>query len=98
MLKTWPTVAFLCLITTGAPEAQETAQGDYQRTLAAWDCNSAVDEYNSALGEIESYVRRYVNCVNSSRGYDDCSSEFRRLRNAQSDFESAVSNYGACCQ
>jgi hypothetical protein len=73
-------------------------QGEYRKTLAAWDCNSAVDEYNSALDEIESYVRRYVNCVGRSQGNDDCSGEFRRLRSAQSDFETAVSNYGSYCQ
>jgi hypothetical protein len=66
---------------------------------AAWAaCDDAVSSYNSALSDIESALKRYANCVGSSRGSDDCSSEFRRLRSAQSDFESAVSDYQADCR
>lgn len=60
---------------------------------AADECSDAVDAYNSATSEISGYLRRYVGCVENSQGADDCSSEFRRLRSAQSDFETAVSNY-----
>lgn len=60
---------------------------------AANECSDAVDAYNSATSEISGYLRRYVGCVENSQGADDCSSEFRRLRNAQSDFETTVSNY-----
>ena len=42
-------------------------------------------------------LRRYTNCISNSRGRDDCSSEFRRLKNAQDDFETAVSNYRSEC-
>jgi hypothetical protein len=63
----------------------------------ASDCNDAVESYNSAISDIETYMKRYVNCVSGSRGQDDCSSEFRRLRNVQDDFESAVSNYRSDC-
>ncbi|KAA3502575.1 hypothetical protein DXM27_06175 [Rhizobium rhizogenes] len=62
-------------------------------SAAANGCSDAVDAYNSATSEISGYLRRYVGCVENSQGADDCSSEFRRLRNAQSDFETAVSNY-----
>lgn len=62
------------------------------------DCSSAISSYNSALSDIESYLRRYTRCLSSSNGTDDCSSEFRRLRSAQSDFESAVSDYQAYCR
>lgn len=62
------------------------------------DCSSAISSYNSALSDIESYLRRYTRCLSSSDGADDCSSEFRRLRSAQSDFESAVSDYQAYCR
>ncbi len=64
-------------------------------SAAANECSDAVDAYNSATSEISGYLRRYVGCVENSQGTDDCSSEFRRLRNAQSDFETAVSNYQA---
>jgi hypothetical protein len=67
-------------------------------TTASVDCNAAVSRYNSALSDIDSYVRRYSRCVADSRGTDDCSSEFRRLRSAQSDFEDAVSDYQRECR
>jgi len=62
------------------------------------DCDDAVQSYNSAISDIQSYLRRYTNCLSSSNGSDDCSSEFRRLRSAQSDYESAVSSYQQYCR
>jgi hypothetical protein len=61
------------------------------------DCQDAISEYNSAVSDISTALRRYTNCVSSSIGHDDCSSEFRRLKSAQDDFESAVSRYGMEC-
>ena len=61
------------------------------------ECRDAVDRYNSALDDVSDTLRRYSRCVSGSRGHDDCSSEFRRLKNAQDDFESAVSAYGSEC-
>jgi hypothetical protein len=66
-------------------------------TSAAADCESARDQYNSAIEQIASYMRRYAQCVTGSQGSDDCSSEFRRLRNAHDDFETAVSEIGSEC-
>ncbi len=60
------------------------------------DCSDEVQNYNNALEEVSSTLRRYSRCVADSRGHDDCSSEFRRLRNAQFDFESAVSSLEGC--
>ena len=62
------------------------------------DCRSATDEYNSALDDVASTLKRYTRCVAESKGRDDCSSEFRRLKNAQSDFESAVSHVESGCR
>ena len=62
------------------------------------DCDSAVSSYNSAINDIETRLKRYTQCLASSQGTDDCSSEFRRLRAAQSDFESAVSDYQLSCK
>jgi hypothetical protein len=67
-----------------------------QRNRAA--CSDAIDRYNSAVNDISSYLRRYTDCVSSSQGRDDCSTEFRRLRSAQDDFESAVSAYQSECE
>jgi hypothetical protein len=65
---------------------------------AVADCESAVSEYNSSISDISSYLRRYSRCVADSRGNDDCSSEFRRLRSAHDDFENAVSRYQSECR
>jgi hypothetical protein len=61
------------------------------------DCQDAISEYNSAISDVSTALRRYTNCVSSSKGHDDCLSEFRRLKSAQSDFESAVSKFGMEC-
>jgi hypothetical protein len=64
----------------------------------ASDCDDAIDSYNSAVSEITYALRRYANCVSNSDGKDDCASEFRRLKNAQSEFESAVSDVDSYCE
>lgn len=61
------------------------------------DCQDAITQYNSSISDISAAVRRYTNCLSASNGHDDCSSEFRRLKSAQSDFEDAVSKYGLEC-
>jgi hypothetical protein len=61
------------------------------------ECQEAISQYNSALEDISATLRRYASCVSDSRGHDDCSSQFRRLKSAQSDFEDAVSKYGSEC-
>ncbi len=66
-------------------------------SVAFADCSDAISTYNSALSDIESYAKRYFRCIADSNGQDDCSSEFRKLKNAQSDFESAVSSYRLDC-
>ena len=66
-------------------------------TSAGWDCDSAIESYNSSISDISSYLKRYTRCLSSSDGQDDCSSEFRRLRNAHRDFESAVSDVQSYC-
>lgn len=68
-----------------------TAQDNYA-------CQSAISSYNSAVDSISSALQRYASCVENSRGQDDCSSQFRRLRSAQSEFESAVSSHQVSCR
>jgi len=63
-----------------------------------YECQSAVSSFNSAVDDISSTSHRYLNCVSNSRGHDDCSFEFRRLKSAQDDFESTVSSYGISCR
>lgn len=66
--------------------------------IAHADCRVATDAYNSTIDELAFTLKRYARCVSESKGSDDCSLEFRRLRNAQGDFESAVSAVGTECQ
>jgi hypothetical protein len=62
------------------------------------DCNDATSAYNSRqISDLSDAIRRYTRCLSSSNGHDDCSSEFRKVKNAQSDFESAVSQYESEC-
>ena len=65
--------------------------------LNASPCSDAVDRYNNVLADVSSYLRRYARCVEASAGKDDCSSEFRRLKSAQSDLEDAVSQISSDC-
>jgi hypothetical protein len=52
---------------------------------ASADCPEARDHYLAVVEEIREYLGRYVQCITSSHGLEDCSSEFRRLGNAQSE-------------
>jgi hypothetical protein len=60
-------------------------------------CRDAIDAYNSASSDVPGALRTYASCIASSRGHDDCSSEFSTLSSAQDDFESAVSDYESEC-
>lgn len=64
---------------------------------ATAECSDAISTYNSALSDVSDALKRYTRCLSGSNGHDDCSSEFRRLKNAQSDFESSVSEYESEC-
>ncbi len=61
-------------------------------------CRSAVDQFKSARSDVADGIRSYASCVSSSDGHDDCSLEFSTIQSAQSDFESAVSEYESECQ
>jgi hypothetical protein len=65
---------------------------------AGYDCSSYLSDYATAVNEIDYTSRRYIRCIEGSGGADDCSSEFRRLKNAQSDFETAVSGISSYCK
>jgi hypothetical protein len=84
-----PSIPIMCLLAAlGSPQVVVASPSE---------CRDAVSEYNSAVSDISTALRRYTNCVSGSNGHDDCSSEFRRLKSAQSDFEDAVSKYGSEC-
>jgi hypothetical protein len=60
-------------------------------------CQAAVTSYKAAVDDVQYGLKRYIDCVGSSQGRDDCSSEFHRLKSAQDDFETAVSGYRSDC-
>ena len=62
------------------------------------NCSDAIDTINSAISNLSNALQGYSRCLSDSNGHDDCSSEFRSLTKAQSDFESAVSEYERECR
>ena len=65
---------------------------------AGYDCPSAISDYDSAISDVSFALRRYSSCLQYSDKKDDCSTEFWRLKNAQSDLESAVSDISSYCR
>ncbi len=64
----------------------------------AEDCRDAADQYQRTVDDISQALTRYASCVADSKGHDDCSAQFRRLRSAQDAFKSAVSIYQRDCK
>ena len=64
---------------------------------ASADCQEARDHHLAVVEEIREYLGRYVQCITISPGREDCSSAFRRLSNAQSEFEKAVEELRSEC-
>ena len=62
------------------------------------ECTDALDRAESAASELADYARRLRNCAEAQDYSDDCSAEFRRVRNAHSDYESAVSDVSSYCR
>jgi hypothetical protein len=62
------------------------------------ECREARERARSAADEVASYTRKLGSCVDSDDFTDDCSTEFRRVRNAHSDYESAVSSVNSYCR
>lgn len=61
------------------------------------ECRDAKDQAESYRDDLESYTKRLYNCVEGNDLTDDCYSEFRRVKSAHSDFESAVSDVSSYC-
>ncbi len=64
---------------------------------ASSECNDAWDNANNSAGDVASYAKRLVRCVESGDYHDDCYSEFRRVKSAHSDYESAASEVSSYC-
>lgn len=85
MIKRMTALA-LAMLCSGAAVAQDN-----------YACRSAISSYNLAMETVSSALRGFSNCVANSRGREDCSFEFSRLRSAHADFEIAVSRYRREC-
>lgn len=61
------------------------------------ECKDALSRAESAASELADYARKLRNCAESQDYTDDCSSEFRRVKNAYSDYEDAISSVNSYC-
>lgn len=69
------------------------AQYGYGRS----DCSNAQDRATSAASDLSGYARRLQRCADSGDFTDDCSAEFRRVKYAHGDYESALSDVSMYC-
>jgi hypothetical protein len=65
----------------------------------AWadECGDAVRDYNGVMNRLEDAMQKFSSCTANSLGRDMCSAEFRRLRSAYGEYESAVTVYKKQC-
>jgi hypothetical protein len=87
-----------------SPQEQNEVLIIFRRVKARWysgkssECRDAADRTGSAAFELSDYARRLINCAEAQDFTDDCSREFRRVRNAYSDYEDAVSAFNSYCR
>lgn len=62
------------------------------------ECRDALSRAEISASELVDYSRRLRNCAESQDFTDDCSTEFRRVRDAHSDYEDAVSSVSSYCR
>lgn len=62
------------------------------------ECRDAIQRAQMAASELANYARRLRSCAEAQDYNDDCSSEFRRVKNSHSDYEDAVSSVGSYCR
>ena len=74
-----------------------TVKAAQNKTGKSSACRDAQGRAESAASELADRSRRLRNCAESQDYSEDCSSEFRRVRSAHSDYESAVSSVQSDC-
>lgn len=86
-----------------APEQQEVlivfhrVKAAQNKTGKSSACRDAQEQAESAAAELADRARKLRNCAESQDYNEDCSAEFRRVRSAHSDYESAVSSVQSDC-
>jgi hypothetical protein len=73
----------LALLTSASASAQYGSSSD---------CQDARSTAESTASELASYAKRLQRCAESADLSDDCNSEYRHVRSAYDDYESAVSD------
>lgn len=86
-----------------SPEERSEVLAIYRKLSASREggssqCRDARERARSAADDLANYSRRLKICAESEDYSDDCSTEFRRVRNAHSYYESAVSDVGSHCR
>jgi hypothetical protein len=61
------------------------------------ECKDAQDKAATAATELADRSKKLRNCAEAEDYSEDCSSEFRRVKSAYSDYEDAVSAVGSNC-
>jgi hypothetical protein len=64
----------------------------------AANCSDATTQYTSSLSSLGMSLTRYARCLQNSKGLDDCSGEFRRVRGTQTAFELAIAARQTYCR
>jgi hypothetical protein len=87
-----------------SPQEQQEVLIIFRRVRAAQNrsgkssaCREAQERAESAASELADRARKLRNCAEAQDYSEDCSSEFRRVRSAHSDYESAVSSVQSEC-
>jgi hypothetical protein len=62
------------------------------------ECRDARSRAESSASELADRSHKLRSCAEAQDYSDDCSSEFRRVKNAQSDYEDAVSSFQNECR
>jgi len=61
------------------------------------DCRNATKQYDDAVAKLKTALHEYENCVDNSRGRNDCAAEIKAVDDAHDDFEEAVADFGDAC-
>ena len=61
-------------------------------------CQGAKVAFPQAVKEVQERLQRYAECIDKSNGSENCSSEFLRLRTAQSSLETITTQHRTFCR
>lgn len=62
------------------------------------NCEDSRSKAKRAASELADYSRRLRSCAENEDFSDDCSTEYRRVKNSYSDYESAASEVASNCR